>query len=354
MRSTFAALFILVAGCKKTAVPVGAGVDAGLAPVVPAATTRPLVPPAPEALVTGLANEGVLAVDAERAYWVDAEGLASVPKHGGGRTSLDPETTRAQVLFVDGADVYYGGHFGFSGLFHLHGAQLSPTRGRPVRCFAADRDAVYWLEMNQEPTVTDGLHGDLFRASKDGTTHTRVTRVDSGDSCAVDDTHVFWSETLPNGKHVVRAKAKADGAVKTLREVEGGPRGDHLRVDGSTLYWTASGAVMLAPKLGGPATRIELPARSCSLEDLAIDDGHVFVSCAGDVFEATGSIWRIPKAGGPPRCVAGNLPGPAGLAVDGESVYWAFRGVGYAPTRGGVARIAKDAPGVDDAACASK
>lgn len=356
MRSTFAALLLVLGGCKKTAVPADAGVDAAVAPVVSAAPAKPVVPTTPEQLATGLGNEGVIAIDAERAYWVDTGGLSSVPKRGGERMSLDEKTTRAGVLFIDGTDVYYGGHFGFSGLFHLRRAQLSATRGRPVRCFAADRDAVYWLEMNQEPTVADGLHGDLFREAKDGGENTLVTRVGAGDSCAVDDTHVFWSETPRNGNHVVRAKAKANDAVKTLRTLKGAPRGDNLRVDGSTLYWTEFGAVVSAPKLGGPETRIAMPSvvESCSLEDLVIDETHVFFSCAGYPGESTGSIWRVPKAGGPPRCLAGKLAEPAGLAVDHETVYWAFRGSGEAPARSGVARIARDAPGVDDAGCASK
>jgi len=45
---------------------------------------------------------------------------------------------------------------------------------------------------------------------------------------------------------------------------------------------------------------------------------------------------------------------PAGLAVDHESVYWAYRIAEPSPAKGGIARIAKDAPGVDDAMCLSK
>ena len=105
---------------------------------------------------------------------------------------------------------------------------------------------------------------------------------------AVDDTHVYWTESRDSTHHVMRAP-KNGGTPMVLASPTSKP--DQILVDGAAVYWTIEPAHELwtAQKDGSAAQR--LVKATSQIDDIAQDATHVY-------WTSSSSIARISKSTG--------------------------------------------------------
>ena len=108
----------------------------------------------------------------------------------------------------------------------------------------------------------------------------------------------------------------AEAAVTTIAEAQFSPR--NLAQDAENLYWSnADGAIMTAPKIGGPARKIASIAPPAAITWISADSG-----AGGDLFFiAADAVQRVPKSGGEPVLVEKDPPTPRAVAVDADAIF---------------------------------
>jgi hypothetical protein len=147
---------------------------------------------------------------------------------------------------------------------------------------------------------------------------------------AVDDTHVYWSETgtwepnyLYNGK-IVRMP-KAGGAMTTLANNGEFPRQVHS--DGTSVYWLDNGTSdFVEPAHPGRVRKVAVGGGTPSvLTSSAAGNGfHRMMASDTHLYFSAGfwEIRRVPKAGGQDALVVGGGDDVNSFTLDATSVYW--------------------------------
>jgi hypothetical protein len=173
---------------------------------------------------------------------------------------------------------------------------------------------VYWTN------ACSGATGcGVFTLPKAGGTPLLIAASDAPEGIAVDDTSVYWAET---GTGAVMQAPKQGGPPQQLAA----PDAWDVALDDAFVYWTDQGSsVGRVPKGGGPQETLVKLSAGVSTVMLAVDDTRVYFSVQ---LGSAGFVASAPKAGGAPTMLAKDLELPYGVALDAESVYVAVKSSG--------------------------
>jgi hypothetical protein len=252
----------------------------------------PLAGSAPTVLASGRQAPAAIAVDATAVYWVD-----------GGTGSADGSVNKVPI----------GG-----GAVTTLASGISPT------AIALDATNVYFA------TVSASGTGRIARVPKAGGAVTVLTYfgVYMPWTMAIDGLSVYWIDGGDNSSaHGGVYKIPLDGGSPTAL-ASGEVYGRGLAIDASSAYFTTRDAIKKVPLGGGAATTVATaPNVAVGLADLAIDANDVFFTATGDqdvcAQYRTGTVAKVPIAGGGVTTLATQQALPSAIAVDGAKVYWA-------------------------------
>ena len=217
--------------------------------------------------------------------------------------------------------------------------------------FAIDESGLYWI---------DEVAGEVSRAPKRGgltmSLYTTAGRAFiPGSTLAVDvGNDVYWTADLDMGTFRQSALMRLiKGADKpSLVASSATIRLTDVVIDGPNVYWVMGGAILRAPKAGGPPTQVV--GGQAGANAVAVDDQDVYVSCAGTEAKqfADGSIVAAAKKGGAPRVLVAGAARAANIQIDGKNAYWqSGSDVVSVPKAGGPPKVLATATGpVDDIA----
>ena len=229
------------------------------------------------------------------------------------------------------------------------------TVKRPVVALAAQGNLLYWEEAFMEP-VTPGCNcGSTIKsiAKVGGPVTVLVDGLLNGAGPPVPPGHIAGS-WMPTGglaltpdeivfasagnPYYVRAVPQSGGTVRTLVSVPSPAElaRNSLRdisVAGSGVYWIDSGnkALNSVPLAGGAVTALAsglpLPSDLGVPVAMTVTGAHAYWTEPGNVVGCclrlgTGSVKRIPLAGGTATTIASGLDRPGGVDVDAETVAW--------------------------------
>jgi hypothetical protein len=110
---------------------------------------------------------------------------------------------------------------------------------------------------------------------------------------AADATHVYWTETGPQGR-VRRAERKTPGSAELFAGDQPEPAG--IVTDGAWVYWTThfGRSVLGCPVAGCGGAPVVLATTPSNPLDIALAGEHLYVTTYGDA-GPTGELLRIPK-----------------------------------------------------------
>jgi len=292
-----------------------------------------------------------LALDQDYVYWTSyvSGTIQRIPKSGGspqllttvhalGVPSLDVDDTSVYFSAYDdtGVTTYVGSLPKAGGTVTVIAPQQGAARGVKV-----SGGFVYWLVDPQTGA------GGVARAPIGGGAVQAITPTSYASDAwlAVDDKYVYWTDFADHGPtsgHIYRTLCDGTGAVATLVAGLDSPYG--IAADATSLFvglgFTLNisngmydGAIITLDKLGAPPVpATTLASQQAQPLALAIDDTSIYW---GD--HLSGSLMRVPKAGGPAVVLASGSSGFEDVAVDDQYVYWIFSSVG----NGYVARALK-------------
>lgn len=233
----------------------------------------------PIALASGLDNPQGLVIDDVNAYWTVGSG------------GNPGEGAIMKVSLAGGDPVVLA-----SGLDSVHSVVLDATN-------------VYWADYeNNRIMGVPKIGGAAFLVAATTSNPWAV---------GIDATSIYWSQPDTND---ILAVPIGGGPVTTVAAVMTRPY--DIAVAGSYVFYSASGAVGRAPKLGGQQwilTYDQLP------EALAVDDTNVYFG-AFQAMEPTPSpgvtVEVAAIEGSTPVVLASPQIQPGGLASDGTNLYW--------------------------------
>jgi len=132
---------------------------------------------------------------------------------------------------------------------------------------------------------------------------------------AVSDRYVFASNKWL-GQIVRVSLTGGDGKILYTT-----PRLRQVAVDGAAVWWTEDdGAVMRGDESGAAAQTVV--SNLAGAYGIALDGDSVYFADP----TSAGAIYRAPKTGGAKEVLASTQALPFGLAVDDSAVYWTNRG----------------------------
>jgi uncharacterized repeat protein (TIGR02543 family) len=225
----------------------------------------------------------------------------------------------------------YWGHGSAIGRASLDGTGVNKsfisTGGSPVGV-AVDASYIYWMRINWSPDSAS-----IGRANLDGTgvnqNFINLPFSNNRDASypgamTVDGSHIYWAD--PDGAGIGRASLNGTGVdlsfIGSVGEVSG------LAVDGNYIYWSGPGGAVGRANLNGTSVNksfITVPA-----DGVAVDGNYVYWTTDGHE-NGTPRIGRanLDGAGVNPSFISGAgvtgypFGGSGGLAVDGDSIFWA-------------------------------
>ncbi len=170
-------------------------------------------------------------------------------------------------------------------------------------------DDIYFTDLHLRHVATAPLTASVDTA--------KVTTLANTDGrpvgLAVDDTHVYWTDSDPG---VINKVPRGGGPITTL--IAHGDKTTGLAIDDSYVYFSewGSGRIGRVLKTGGGIAN--LANNQQGVRAIALDDTRLYWS-----HPPSGTIRSMPKGGGPAVTHASGLQHPYSLAVDDTSIYWA-------------------------------
>jgi hypothetical protein len=182
--------------------------------------------------------------------------------------------------------------------------------GYGANMIAIDGTNVYWT----------GNGGIVAKAPLDGGLATNLVAFQDGiTSCgaiAVADPTVYFAITQ-NGKGDVQSVPVDGGTPVVLAPVESSFLASSLALGANAIYWPANAELLSTPLDGGTTVPI---ASNVNANGVAVDARYVYWTQARGT--VGGAVMRAPLDGGAPVAVATQLPSPQAIAVDGAGLYW--------------------------------
>ena len=187
-----------------------------------------------------------------------------------------------------------------------------------------DNDAVYWFDFD---AGQGSLGGALNSVPKNGGSVTvLVTGLGSVNEFALDETHLYWTETGAGGEGAVKRISKMGGTVDIL--AAGVPAGSDfdvfapqgLALDTEFVYWgeeVGGAAIRRVPKAGGTVVDIGR-GQNFKPTSIVVDASFIYIAEAN----FAGRILRIPLGGGSINTLASGFSNPISLMLDGDLLYW--------------------------------
>jgi hypothetical protein len=237
---------------------------------------------------------GAVAVDSRYVYWGGfgrETGQSFDPESAIGRARLDG--TKSDWTWIPVPNGPYGS----------------------IGQIAVDDDHIYWTEVVTHAGFDPG--GSIGRANLDGTDVERhfiggFTEGAIPTGLAVDDTHVYWSQTggiRPNSTQIPaigRANLDGSGVDRTFIPFPGGSDPRAVEVDVAHVYWINGRPGASLPETIGRANLDGTGVEQSFIDgfasntnfpfDLAVDAAHIYWADAG-VQEFTGTIGRADLGG---------------------------------------------------------
>lgn len=284
------------------------------------------------------ANE--IAIDAEHLYWASYEEgtIKKVPRAGGEVVTLATGEDHPIGIAIDGKNVYW--------VAYGTALKKAPLAGGPAVTLAkADAGTLYGVAVDATHAyATDYAGGAILRVAIEGPTDvTPIVPMSTGggpvraNAVTVSGGYVYWAvsgEGTGKGR-IMRVAVDGKGLPMLLT---GGLPGhtSGIAVDGDTLYFTIydeRGSVHAVPVAGGITRTIARDQKFPT--HVVVNGGRVFWTNS-DEGRGDGSI-MVAKKDGSVTVLAGALPGPYSIAVDGADVFWSTRdpkspGIFYAKT----------------------
>jgi hypothetical protein len=282
-------------------------------------------------IASGLTAPSQIAVDCQSVYWISGGAgtlVMKAPIGGGTPTTLASGQDGQSGISIDSTSVYWTAA-GMLRKVPIAGGVVTtlvpdtPTDGGgpllPQEVVVHD-DYVYFID--EDTTDQLNLQNLLMRVpSGGGAPSTLVPEGQGlqgaalGAPFAVDDSFVYWVGNFGNGEAM--KTPIGGGAAITLGPGPGG----NLAVDSKFLYWV-SGSVGKIPLAGGASTtlagNVTGPQEQTAGPGIAVDSSFVYWTN-----ESGGTVEKVPLNGGAVITLASDQGFPSGLAIDDHSVYWA-------------------------------
>ena len=189
---------------------------------------------------------------------------------------------------------------------------LVPTR---VWFFAVNASHVYFAET-----------GNVARVPRAGGAVQVLSQSEAPAAIAIDQANVYWIDKASSAA-TLRKVPLAGG---TGQQLATGIWASSIAVDASYVYasvddsgGSGTGSIVKVPVAGGAA--VTLAPAQLNNGPLAIDSTYVYWANLGDGTErhnTDGSVMRVPKAGGSVVTLAANVDGPRSLVLANNSVYF--------------------------------
>lgn len=211
------------------------------------------------------------------------------------------------------------------------GAPITLAAGQHPGRLAVDSAYVYWTDSDG-----NGTPGSIRKVPITGGSPTVVATARSPFDVAVDANNIYWTD---NGDIKAGAIQPSTGTVMKMPRIGGtpvvlasgqdGPAG--IAIDSSRVYWTniRSGTVMTVSLGGG--TPIALASGQDLPRQIAVDSAYVYWTNSGQSSgghdsgvekSGTGTVMKVPAAGGTPVTLAADQYSPMNIAVDATNAYW--------------------------------
>lgn len=191
-----------------------------------------------------------------------------------------------------------------------------------VEAYAFDATSAYWTTSRE----TKGGGRGLVRYPLDGGTPRILAPPGFYPGLAVKNGYAYFTD---GEAQELKRVAITGGQVVVLASALHGPR--EVVVDEANVYWIDSArpcGLMKIPLAGGERT--VLAADQCgSYRGITVDESHVYWTNLGRN-GSSGSVMKVPLAGGPVVTLAIADGTPRGIAVDDDSVYWVEAGAATA------------------------
>lgn len=294
----------------STTTSTGAG---GSAPIV---ACHPGDPPAVVGAKTGAWG---IAVDDTNVYFagLHTQTVGRVEKLGGAVETLAAQQISPWFVAIDQTHVYWTNSCSVPGCgvfasLKAGGTPMQISTMPFAAGIAADDASVFWIQTN----VPSGL---ILRMPKPaGPVQQLAAGLDHPWAIALDDGFVYWTDEDAGD---IGRVPKGGGSKETVASTSVGAWA--LAVDSARVYWSVyapgTGFVASAPKSGGTQTMLAMDLDEPA--GVAVDGESLYVAVQGS--SAPGTILKIPKAGGPTVVVASNQVRPSNVALDDACVYWA-------------------------------
>jgi hypothetical protein len=258
-----------------------------------------------------------LAVDAENVYFSAYDRtVKKVPTSGGAVTTLVSGLKAPWGIAVDATTLYYADANIFGGGFQATLGSV-PIAGGPNTVlvtsleggrFVALADGnIYWDSGNY---VNSTDHAEIEFVSKSGGTATALIPgtaaingiVAAGDTLFYVDDFGVWAISLAGGS----PRSVATGG------------GYSLALDETYAYYLSTGSILRVPLAGGPV--VTLASGLNTPQAIAVDSTDVYVAVEYGINESY--IAKVSKSGGPVVTLVGGQQDTTAIAVDEASVYW--------------------------------
>jgi hypothetical protein len=223
-------------------------------------------------------------------------------------------------------------------------AQVLAKNQHASAAVAVDRSAVYWIDEADGIVTRVAKHGGVTMMIFSG----GGAAFAPGTSVAVDGTDIYWTSTVGDGKTKTSAVTRQDknGGKPTVVWSSPGQEAACIVVDDAAMYWVAGGAILRAPKSGGPAAAVATGQKDADC--VAVDDRNVYVTLPGSEAKqfADGAVAAVAKKGGAVKTLVKGAAHAANVQVDDASLYWvAGDKLMKAPKEGGAAAVLASAGG---------